>query len=255
MAPLLEVKNLFASYGKKEILKDVSLCFEKGMITSVTGPNGCGKTTLLNTLTGIVRKKSGDIFIDGESISQFKEKALAKKISYLAQAKTVPDMRVGQLVLHGRFPHTGFSGIYGKSDRDAAVSAMEKMDILHLADKSLITLSGGMRQNVFIAMALCQDTDYILLDEPTTYLDIENQLKLLKLLRTLASEGKGIITVLHDLPLALCYSDKVAVMKDGKIASFDNPENIYSSGVIKSVFNAEIKKGEDGKSFYFEYER
>ncbi len=252
---MLEAKNISTSYGKKDVLKNVSLSFEKGKITAITGPNGCGKTTLLNSLSGIIKIKSGGVFIEGEDISGFKEKALAKKIAYLAQGKTAPEMTVSRLVLHGRFPHTGFSGIYGKSDRDAAFSAMEKLDILHLAHLPISTLSGGMMQNVFIAMALCQDTDYILLDEPTTYLDIANQIKLMTLLKKLTSEGKGIITVLHDLPLALCYSDKIAVMNEGEILSYGTPESIYTSGIIKTVFDAEIKKSDDGESFYFGLKR
>ena len=181
--PLLELKNICASYGKKDILTDVSISFEKGIITAITGPNGCGKTTLLNTVIGVLRKKSGNIFIDGKDFSTFKEKELAKKIAYLPQDKNVPDMTVKNLVLHGRFPHTNFTGIYGERDRDAAYSAMEKLDILKYANLPISLLSGGMRQNVFIAMALCQETDYILLDEPTTYLDVSNQIKLMTLLK------------------------------------------------------------------------
>ena len=252
---MLELKNICASYGKKDILTDVSISFEKGKITAITGPNGCGKTTLLNTVIGVLRKKSGNIFIDGKDFSTFKKKELAKKIAYLPQDKNVPDMTVKNLVLHGRFPHTDFTGIYGERDRDAAYSAMEKLDIIKYANLPISSLSGGMRQNVFIAMALCQETDYILLDEPTTYLDVSNQIKLMTLLKNLAFEGKGIISVLHDLPFALSFSDKIAVMSDGAVKAFDTPLNIYASGIIEKVFGAEIKKTEDSKSYYFGFNK
>ena len=252
---MLEVKNLCTSYGKKEVLKDVSLTFEKGKITSITGPNGCGKTTLLKSIIGIAKRKSGTVFVNGEDASVLKAKSLAKKIAYLPQGMDVPEMTVKNLVLHGRFPHTNFTGIYGDNDRDAAYSAMEKLEILSCSDNLVSSLSGGMRQNVFIAMALCQDTDYILLDEPTTYLDISHQIKLMSLLKSLADDGKGIVTVLHDLPLALNYSDKVAVMAEGRIMAYDTPEKIYASGVIKTVFGAEIKKEKEDNSYYFEFSR
>lgn len=252
---MVEVTKLSAFYGKKEILNDISLTFEKGEISTIIGPNGCGKTTLLNALTATVKPKGGTVLIDGENICQLKRKALARKISYLVQGQKVPDMTVGQIVLHGRYPHTGFSGIYSKKDKAFAYSAMEKMELLDLVHLPLSVLSGGMRQNVFIAMALCQDTDYIFLDEPTTYLDIANQTKLLTLLRKLTSDGKGIITVLHDLPLALSFSDKIAVMNEGKIKTFDTPSNIYASGIIKTVFGTKIMKEENRGNFYFCFDK
>ena len=250
---MIEAKNLFTSYGKKEVLKDVSLTFDKGLFTAIAGPNGCGKTTLLKTIMGITKIKSGCIFADCKNISLYSEKELSRKIAYLPQGRKIPDMTVKSLVLHGRFPHTNFTGIYKSSDHQAAFDAMEKLSLLPFADLTIASLSGGMRQNVFIAMALCQDTDYILLDEPTTYLDISNQIKLMMLLKKLAAEGKGIIAVLHDLPLALSFSDKIAVMEDGRITAYDTPEKVYASGVIKNVFGSEIKKSEAGKSFYFEF--
>ena len=252
---MLKAQNIYFSYGNKEVLKDINIEFEKGSITSVIGPNGCGKTTLLNIISGITKTKNGAVYIDEKNLASMKNKAIAGKIAYLAQQKSDTEMTVRQLVLHGRFPHTNYSGIYSEYDKDAAVRAMEKLNILNLSHLKLNTLSGGMKQSAFIAMALCQETDYILLDEPTTYLDIVNQIKLMKLLKSLAREGKGIVSVLHDLPLALSFSDKIAVISDGRLMAYDTPENICSSGIIKTVFGVEINKSEYDKSYYFGFDK
>ena len=248
---MIEVKNLSSSYGKKEVLKGIFASFEKGKITSVAGPNGCGKTTLLNSIMGIIPLKRNTVYVDGEDAFNLKGKPLARKISYLSQGKTVPDMTVEALVLHGRFPLTGFSGLYTNEDKNAAFSAMEKLDISHLAEKRISTLSGGMRQIVYLAMALCRDSDYIIMDEPTTYLDISNQAKLFSILKKLAESNKGIITVLHDLPFALNFSDSIVLMQEGKVSIQDTPENVYKSGIINDISGVEIKKSEDG--YYYKF--
>lgn len=248
---MLEIKNLSVSYGKKEVLKNLSLSFEKGKITSLIGPNGCGKTTLLNYISGIIPQKKDTFFINGCDSFYLKRKERARKIAYLIQGKNIPDMTVENLVLHGRYPHTAFGGAYSKDDKLIAFEAMEKLHISHLAKNRLSTLSGGMKQNAFIAMALCQSSEYILMDEPTTYLDISAQAKLLKLFCNLSGEEKGIVSVLHDLPLALTLSDSIAVMSEGKIIMQDTPENIYKSGVIKKVFGAEVIKAPENDGYYY----
>ena len=196
---MLEIKNVTAGYGKHTVLNDVSVAFEKGKLTSIIGVNGCGKSTLLKALLGILPLSSGEIVIDGKELCSMSRIEIARSVAYLAQGKNTPDMTVEQMVLHGRFPYLSYPRRYREADREIARKAMDAVGILHLADKSLYELSGGMRQTAYIAMAIAQDTDYILLDEPTTYLDIAHQLELMKLLRGLANSGKGIVTVMHDL--------------------------------------------------------
>lgn len=248
---MIEIKNLSLSYGKNEILKDLSVNFEKGKITSVIGPNGCGKTTLLNTIAGIISQVKGSVFIDGKDLSELGRKERAKKIAYLIQGGKTPDMTVENLILHGRFPYTSFIGIYSREDKKIAAEVMEKLSISHLAKRNINTLSGGMKQNVFIAMALSQNSDYILMDEPTTYLDISKQSELLHLLKTFSREKTGVVSVLHDLPLALSISDSIAVMSAGKLIMQDTPEKIYESGILKEVFGVEIKKAPENDGYYY----
>ena len=250
---MLEFKKITSGYGKSPFLKDVSVSFDKGKLTSVIGPNGSGKSTLLKTAVGIVTPDSGELFADGESLTKMKHKETARIIAYLSQGKGTPDMTVEQLVLHGRFPHLGYPRRYTAKDRRAAFDAMEKTGVADYADRSLSSLSGGMRQNVYIAMALAQATDYILLDEPTTYLDISHQLGLMNTLRGLADSGKGIVTVLHDLPLAFTFSDRIIVMNEGKTVADSAPDRLYNSNIIKSVFGITLDFNEAEKSYSYRF--
>ena len=242
-----------SGYQKRHVLSDFSASFEKGCITAVIGPNGCGKSTLLKTVTGILTPFSGNITIDGQVLTS--SSARAKKLSFLSQGKIAPDMTVFETVLCGRFPHLSFPRIYSEKDKAFAVECMDKLGISELSARRLSTLSGGMRQKAYIAMALCQNTDYILLDEPTTYLDISNTFELFETLRSLADEGKGVVIVLHDLLTALTCSDRLLVMNNGKSVVLDTPNNIVASGIIEKVFGIGIRRTDiDGNNTYF-YDR
>jgi len=238
---MLEVKNISVRYGKRVVLRDTSVSFEKGRITAVIGANGCGKTTLLRTLLGILPSFEGEILIDGEPLSRMKPRDIAQRVAYLAQEKAAPDMTVEQMVLHGRFPYLRYPRGYTSYDRQLAHAAMERMGIEGLAEEPLSSLSGGMRQNAYVAMALAQDTDYVLLDEPTTYLDISHQLSLMRSLRALADEGKGIVAVMHDLPMALAFSDRVAVMEEGRIVAMGRGAEICASGLLPKIFGVDVR--------------
>ena len=242
---MIELNIKSAGYEKKEILHNISLSFKKGKLTSIIGPNGCGKTTLLKTTLGIVGKIHGEITVDNEDIFKIKRKALAKRVAYLAQGKSVPDMTVGQMVMHGRFPHLNYPRRYTARDAEIANEAMKKVGISEFASYSMASLSSGMRQNAYIAMALAQSTDYILLDEPTTYLDISHQIALMNILRQLASEGKGIIAVMHDLPIAFTYSDEIVAINNGSIAARGTPDKILKTGIIEEIFNVEMKTNDN----------
>ena len=248
---MIELKKVTAGYPSKIVLSEISLSVPKGTLISVIGKNGSGKSTLLKTVIGIINAKSGEMLVDGES--ELSRQSMAKKVSYLAQGKSVSDMTVEQLVLHGRFPHLSYPRRYSKKDREISSAALRQMGIADIAGTPLSALSGGMRQNVYIAMALAQDTDYILLDEPTTYLDISNQVELMKILRSLADRGKGIVAVMHDLPLAFGFSDRIAVIKDAKIAAFDTPQKICDSGIVQEVFGIDLQYSPAEKSYHYKY--
>lgn len=247
---MFEIKNIFAGYGKTEVLSDFCACFEKGKLTAVIGPNGCGKSTLLKTAAGIITPTHGNITINGKSIADMKRKEIAKLVAYLAQGNAVPDMTVEQMVLHGRFPHLGYPAKYSPHDRAIAHDAMIQTGVAKFAQKPLFALSGGMRQNAYIAMTIAQSTEYILLDEPTTYLDISNQISLIKLLRTLVKNGKGIAAVMHDLPLAMNYSDNIIVMSNGKSIMAGTPSDIYSSHIAEGLFGVSLGITDDGAYCY-----
>lgn len=238
---MIELRSVSAGYGNHTVLEAVSATFEKGKLTGIIGINGCGKSTLLKAMLGILPCK-GDISVDGRSLKDMSRKEIAQKIAYLSQGKSTPDMTVEQLALHGRFPHLRYPRQYSRQDREIAFSAMEQLGLAELAQRSLFSLSGGMRQNAYIAMALAQDTDYILLDEPTTYLDISHQLGLMQTLRKLADGGKGIVTVMHDLPLAFTYCHRILLLGNGQIIAGGTPREVC--GDVENIFGIGLEPGD-----------
>ena len=239
---MIELKNISAGYGRERILDSISLTVPKGKLVSVIGANGSGKSTLLKTIVGIISPICSTVM---------SRKDIAKRISYLCQGKSVPDMTVEQMVMHGRFPYLKYPRKYTKIDREIADRAIEEMGISALAERTMSSLSGGMRQKAYIAMALTQDTDYILLDEPTTFLDISGQLELMRILRALTDNGKGIAAVMHDLPLAFTCSHSIAVLQNGRISACDTPQNICQSGIVKSVFGVELGYCAEGDYYHY----
>lgn len=245
---MLEVKDLCAGYNGKPVLKNLSATFPEGKITAVLGPNGCGKTTLLKALCGILPSR-GQIQMDSTDLKKLLPREMAKRMAYLSQNRSVPDLTVGYLVLCGRYPHAGYR--YTKADEEAARKAMEMAGISDLADRPLIQLSGGQRQKAYIAMALAQDTPVILLDEPTIYLDIAHQLQLLRQLRALAEAEKTVVAVLHDLPGALGFADHILLMDGGEAVLQGTPEEVFRSGLLDQVFGVRVCRTEaDGKYLY-----
>lgn len=250
---MIELRNVTAGYGKHTVLSNLSVAFEKGKLTSIVGVNGCGKSTLLKAVLGMIPLGGGEIFIDGRALGNMTRNEIARKAAYLSQGKNTPDMTVEQLVLHGRFPHLNYPRHYTAQDRDIAVLAMEQAGIADAARKPLHALSGGMRQNAYIAMALAQDTDYILLDEPTTYLDIGHQLELMHILRGLAGDGKGIIAVMHDLPMAFTFSDSIVLLNNGQVIGNDAPNQLCKQQTISHVFGVAIERSADGQTYRYQY--
>lgn len=230
---MLKLQHITAGYGENMVLRDISLDFPSGMVTAILGPNGCGKSTLLRVAAGLNPVTAGTVRA---------EEPRARSIAYLPQSRPVPEMTVRQLVLHGRFPWLGWPRRYREKDFDAAGAAMDRLGIAEYADRPLRELSGGTRQKCFLAMALAQEATTLLLDEPTSWLDIGHQLKLMELCRELAAEGKAVALVLHDLPLALSWADRVAVMDAGRILALDGPEKIVASGILDRVFGVQVRQ-------------
>ena len=248
---MLEIQNLCGGYSGKPVLHNISLTAHKGKITAILGPNGCGKSTLLKTLCGILPAADGQVLLDGQNILSLPPNILAQKAAYLAQSRQIPDITVERLVLHGRFPYLSYPRRYRNEDYLAAEKAMKQMDILTLADTPLNQLSGGQRQKVYIAMALAQDTPVLLLDEPTTYLDMSHQLQMLRMAKQLAASGKHILMVLHDLSHALEIADQVMLMKEGHMAAQGSPEEVYSSDILDEVFGVRVSRMNTGRGWRY----
>lgn len=251
---MLEVRRLSGGYAGHPVLHDVSLTAESGRITVIAGPNGCGKSTLLKSIAGIIPYESGDLLINGESLCGLSSQEQAQRIAYLPQDRYIPDTTVFRLVLHGRFPYLGYPRRYRPEDLEIARNALARIGIESLAERPLNTLSGGMRQKVYIAMALAQDAPVIMMDEPNSFLDISHQLQLAAYLRVLASEGKTLLLVLHDLSMALRLADHLVLLKDGCVLSQGSPEQLYLSGDIETAFQVGIRRFQTPGGWHYYYE-
>lgn len=248
---VLEVKNLQGGYAGKEVLHNISFTAQRGQVTVILGPNGCGKSTLLKTICGIVPCRGGEIGLDGENLLTLPQNILAQKAAYLAQSRQTPDITAGRLVLHGRFPYLRYPRRYRQVDYAIARQAMEKMQILELADTPLGRLSGGQQQKVYLAMALAQDTEVVLLDEPTTYLDVAQQLQVIRQVRLLAEAGKYVLMVIHDLCHGLAAADHVVLMKNGSVVMEGTPEEAYETDALNRVFDVRVTRVQaEGKWLY-----
>ena len=250
---MIELKALSLGYGKIKILENITATFKKGRLTALVGINGSGKTTLLKSIASIIPSSSGIINIDGEDISRLSQKEVAKKTAYLPQSRSVPEMTVSELVLCGRFAHLSFPRVYSERDKTIAREAMEKMGITRFSHSPLSALSGGERQKAYIAMAIAQGSDYILLDEPTTYLDVAHKIELMKTLKSLAESGKGVVAVLHDLSLALEFADEISLIHGGEIKQYSSAEEIICSNTLESAFGVRVIQTEHEGSFLYNF--
>lgn len=252
---MLKLDHITAGYEKIPVIRDISLEFGKGGITSIIGPNGSGKSTLLKAITGLCEVRQGTVYLKGRNRTEIGGREFAKQVFYLPQSHTAGAITVGRMVLHGRFPYIGYPKHYGKADYEYCRKAMERTGILPLQDKRVDELSGGQRQKVYLAMALSGEAELFLFDEPATYLDIRHQLELLRLLQELKEEGKTVITVLHDLDFAMQISDSLVVMNHGRIAICGTADEIQRSHAIEEVFRIKVESlldHEGRKHFYFE---
>ena len=239
---MIELKHVCAGYEDREVLHDVTMSFEPGKVTALLGPNGCGKSTLLKTLVRINSHSSGEILVNGKKIETYKPNELAKQVAYLAQSKSAPDISVLRMVLHGRFAYQNYPRRYREEDIAVARKALQWAGLSDLEDENVSRLSGGMQQKVYIAMALAQDAATILMDEPTTYLDVAHQLRLMDMAKQLADGGKAVVMVLHDLSQALRTADRVVVLHDGQIAAEGTPDGVFASGKLQEVFGIGMER-------------
>lgn len=236
-------KNLSVAYEDKLIIKNLDIAIPKGKITIIIGSNGCGKSTLLKTMGRLLNPKGGAVYLNGKDIKSFSTKDIAQKMAILPQSPQSPvGLTVGELVAYGRFPHQRGFGKLNEKDKKVIAWALNVTKLSHLETAPIDSLSGGQRQRVWIAMALTQQTDLILLDEPTTYLDLTYQLEVLELLYKLNREqGCTIAMVLHDLNLAARFADYMVAIRDGKIVHHGTPEQVMTTEVLKKTFNINAK--------------
>ena len=243
---MFELQRAAVGYDGTPILQNVSFTVHAGQITTLVGTNGCGKTTLLKAIARQLPLLDGQILLQGRSIRTYDRKEFTRAVAFMPQVRNIPEISVRGLVSHGRFPYLGLSRQMTSKDRAAVEQAMQSAGVARWADRDLRELSGGERQRVYVAMALAQGGDAILLDEPTTYLDVAAQFELLELLRKLADQGKTVVLVLHDLAQALQYSDRVAVLAEGKLAAFDAPQQLFEQKILDGIFGVTLCRAPEG---------
>ena len=239
----MDVNNISFSYDKNNLhLKNITTEIEKGKITTIIGPNGSGKSTLLNGLSRNLKMSEGNINLENSDIQSYSLKKLAKKLAVVHQQNTAPqDMTVERLVAYGRLPYKKMFKTDSVSDEKAVYKALEDTNLLEKRKQTIINLSGGEQQRVWIAMSLAQETPYLFLDEPTTFLDIYYQYEILDIIEKLNKEKKlTIVMVLHDLNQAIRYSDLLIVMNRGEVVTKGAPNEIISQSLIKDIYKVDV---------------
>ncbi|ANU10814.1 ferrichrome ABC transporter ATP-binding protein [Planococcus antarcticus DSM 14505] len=239
----LTAERLGVAYGDLDIVSGLNLDIPEGKVTTIIGPNGCGKSTILKTISRLLDAKTGAVYLDGKAIHKTSTKEIAKKMAILPQTPEAPSgLNVIELVSYGRFPHQNGFGRLSKKDKEIVQTAMEVTGLVPFAKRPIDELSGGQRQRVWIAMALAQETDLLLLDEPTTYLDMAHQLEVLKLLQQLnEKEGRTIVMVIHDLNHAARFADYMIALKNGNIVKEGTPSEVMTSEVLRDAFNIDAE--------------
>lgn len=240
---ILTTSHLSLAYDNASIIHDLSLVIPGGKMTVLVGPNGCGKSTLLRGISRLLKPRGGSVILDGQNIWTLPTKELAKRLGILPQGPVAPEgLTVHELVAQGRYPHQSWLQQWSAEDERITREALEITRVADFADRPVDTLSGGQRQRAWIAMTLAQDSDLILLDEPTTFLDLAYQIEVLDLLRDLNAErGKTIVMVLHDLNHACRYADVLVAVRDGHIAAQGAPEAVVTETMVREVFGIDCR--------------
>lgn len=250
MMEAIQIKNLSVAYENNTIIEDMNLSIPKGKISIIIGGNGCGKSTLLKTISRVNKPSRGEIFIHGKDIKKIKEKDIAKEVAFLPQGPVCPSgLTVRELVAYGRFPHQKMIGGLNTHDKEMIDWAIEQTGLSEFADKEVENLSGGQRQRAWIAMTLAQETEMIMLDEPTTYLDLSYQLEVLEILERLNKEKKiTVVIVLHEINNAFRFADNIIGLKKGKVICEGKPIDVITKETLKAIYGieAELKRSETG---------
>ena len=246
----ISVKNLCVSYENNNIIENMDLSIPKGKITIIIGANGCGKSTLLKTISRINKPQNGDIFINNKNIKNIKEKNIAKEVAFLPQGPVCPSgLTVRELVAYGRFPHQKMIGGLNSHDKEVIDWAIKETGLSEFSDREVENLSGGQRQRAWIAMTLAQETEIIMLDEPTTYLDLSYQLEVLEVLQKLNKEKNiTVVIVLHELNNACRFADNIVGLKKGKIICEGRPIDVINKETLKKIYgiDANLVNSENG---------
>lgn len=238
MQTAFRIEELSVGYERNIIFENLNASIELGKITTIIGPNGCGKSTLLKTIGRILKKENGQIFLQEQDLQTLSTKEIAKRLAILSQSPSAPSqLKVGELISYGRYPHRKNVNRLTEQDIEIINWAMEVTHTSEFESRELAQLSGGQRQRVWLAMALAQKTDILLLDEPTTYLDMAHQIEVLKIVKKLNEEhGCTIVMVLHDINQAARFSDTIIAMRDGEVIASGPPKEIMTQCVLKDVF-------------------
>ena len=239
----LAAERVTLAYDDRVVVRDLDLQLTEGSFTAIVGPNGCGKSTLLRALGRLLRPTSGQVLLDGRAIARTPTREVAKVLGLLPQAPIAPEgLTVADLVARGRHPHQSWLRQWSRDDEAAVAEALTWTDMAELADRPVDELSGGQRQRAWISMALAQGTDLLLLDEPTTYLDLSHQIDVLELVGRLHAErGRTVVVVLHDLNLAARYADRLVAMKDGALVAAGTPGEVLTEDLLADVFDLEAR--------------
>jgi ABC-type cobalamin/Fe3+-siderophores transport system ATPase subunit len=250
---VIQLRDLSAGYGGRDVVHGVTLDFPPGRVLALLGPNGCGKSTLLRAALGLLPRSGGQVLLDGAPLESLSPRRRALMAAYLPQSRPTPNITAYKMVLHGRFPHLSYPRRCRREDYEAADRALRWADAADVAPRPMGELSGGQRQKVYLAMALAQQAPTLLMDEPTTFLDVGHQLEVMAAARRLAQEGRAVVMAVHDLPLAMRGADDIALLDGGRLAAWGTAEEVYASGALDRAFGVALRRvaTQSGWQYYY----